>query len=300
MSERYTFTVKLAGQRLDKFLADRCPDLSRSRIQGLIDDGQVKLTGSSPKQATRLKRGEIVLLTVPPPKNTHIIPQDIPLNIRYQDQDILVIDKPSGLTVHPAPGNPDKTMVNGLLSLCSDLRGVGGTLRPGIVHRLDKDTSGLIVVAKNDKAHASLSSQFKDRLVKKCYIALVQGRLKEPEAVIEARIGRDPRNRKRMAVVDNGKQASTRYKVVTEFNLYTLVDVQPKTGRTHQIRVHFSALGNPLVGDILYGKSHPLLNRHFLHANLLGFRLPVSNTYMEFQSQLPSELQTFVKQTCSE
>ena len=299
MTDLFTFTVELDGQRLDKFLAYRCPDLSRSRIQNLIDSGQVKLTISSPKRSTRLKRGETVVLTIQPPKDTHIIPQDIPLEIKYQDEDILVLEKPSGLVVHPAAGNPDKTMVNGLLALCSDLRGVGGILRPGIVHRLDKDTSGLIVVAKNDKAHAALSSQFKDRLVKKSYIALVQGHMKDREAIIDAKIGRDPSNRKRMAVVDNGKDARTRYKVVTEFAPYTLLDVQPQTGRTHQIRVHFSALGNPLVGDTLYGRSHPLLNRHFLHATLLGFRLPVSGTYVEFQSQLPLELQTFINQTCS-
>ena len=199
MSRTLTFEVQSDGQRLDRFLAERCPDISRSRLQRLIDDGYVTLEDASAKQAYRLRKGQTVTLTIPDPRPSHLTPQNIPVSVVYQDRDILVIDKPSGLTVHAAPGHPDRTLVNALLALCPDLQGIGGTIRPGIVHRLDKDSSGLLVVAKNETAHNFVSKQFKDRQVKKHYIALVVGHLASAEAVIDAPIGRDPRNRKRMS-----------------------------------------------------------------------------------------------------
>ncbi len=282
------------GQRLDTFLAHECPDLSRSRLQRLIVDGNVIVEGGHAKPALKVQTGQVIEVTVPEPKPAGISPQHIPLEVVYQDADILVVDKPAGLTVHPAPGHPDRTLVNAVLALCPDLQGIGGVTRPGMVHRLDKDTSGLIVVAKNEKAHADLSVQFKERRVKKAYLAVVHGRLEPPEAVIEAPIGRDPANRKRMAVTANGREATTQYRAISYLEGYTLVEAVPSTGRTHQIRVHMASLGHPLVGDGTYGNRHPILDRHFLHAHLLGFRLPATGEYAEFNAELPQELAAFL------
>ena len=294
MNRTLTFTAQARGLRLDRFLADRCPDLSRSRLQRLIAEGYVTLDSAPAKPASRLEAGQIVTVTIPEPTPSHLLPQDIPLNVVYQDRDILVVDKPAGLTVHPAPGHPDRTLVNAVLALCPDLEGIGGTVRPGIVHRLDKDTSGLLVVAKNERAHAHLADQLKKRGFTKVYLALVQGRLSPAEAVVEAPLGRDPRNRKRMAVVSNGREAATRYRVVKYYKGYSLVEVRPSTGRTHQIRVHFASLGHPLAGDSTYGRRDARLDRHFLHARLLGFRLPSTGEYVEFTSEPPSELRQFL------
>jgi len=222
------------------------------------------------------------------------------LNVIFEDRDLIVVDKPAGLTVHPAPGHPDKTLVNAILALCPDLEGIGNAVRPGIVHRLDKDTSGLIVVAKNEKAHTCLAGQFKERRVVKSYKALVHGRLEPPEAVVDAPIGRHPVHRKRMAVVTTGRAAITRYRVVLYLPGYSLVEVSPSTGRTHQIRVHLAALGHPLAGDSTYGKRHPRLDRHFLHAHYLEFRLPSTGESMELSSVLPGDLQGFLDELRSQ
>jgi 23S rRNA pseudouridine1911/1915/1917 synthase len=209
----------------------------------------------------------------------------------YQDDELLVLDKPAGLTVHPAPGHPSGTLVNALLAICPDLRGIGDRVRPGIVHRLDKDTSGLMVVAKSHRAHLSLSRQIKERKVKKGYLALVSGELKPREGVIDAPIARNPRDRKRMAVVAGGREARTRYKVLRSNGEYSLVEAFPETGRTHQVRVHFASLGHPLVGDHVYGKRSAFLGRQFLHAHLLGFSHPDTGEWREFTSPLPPDLQ---------
>ena len=294
MKRTLTFTAQARGLRLDRFLADRCPDLSRSRLQRLIAEGHVTLDSAPAKPASRLEAGQLVTVTIPEPTPSHLLPQDIPLNVVYQDRDILVVDKPAGLTVHPAPGHPDRTLVNAVLALCPDLEGIGGTVRPGIVHRLDKDTSGLMVVAKNERAHAHLADQLKKRGFTKVYLALVKGRLSPAEAVVEAPLGRDPRNRRRMAVVSNGREAETRYRVVKYYETYSLVEVRPSTGRTHQIRVHFASLGHPLAGDSTYGRRDARLDRHFLHARLLGFRLPSTGEYVEYTSEPPPELRAFL------
>ena len=287
-------TTEAGGERLDKFLTDRCEDLSRSRLQRLITDGWVTVNGSTAKRAARVVEGQVVALEVPKPVPASLSPQHIPLGVVYQDRDILVVDKPAGLAVHPGPGHPDRTLVNAVLALCPDLQGIGGTIRPGIVHRLDKDTSGLLVIAKSDQAQARLADQLKERGFKKLYLALVHRHLSLDEAMVDAPIGRDSRNRKRMAVVDGGREAVTRYRVVRRYTGYTLVEAQPITGRTHQIRVHFASMRHPLAGDRTYGKPHPALDRHFLHAKVLGLHHPSTGHYVEFTSVLPGDLRSFL------
>ncbi|MFH1559842.1 MAG: RluA family pseudouridine synthase [Chloroflexota bacterium] len=284
----------LQGERLDKFLALKQEDLSRAHISGLMARGLVTVNGAIAKASYRLKGGELVEIEVAPPLPTTLSPQDIPITVVYEDNDLLVVDKPAGMVVHPAPGHPLGTLVNALLARLPDLKGVGEGLRPGIVHRLDKDTSGLMVVAKNSQAHDHVSRQIKERAIRKVYLALTTGVLEPAEGIIRARVGRDPRNRKRMAVVEGGREAETPYRVVEMLPGFTLVEAFPKTGRTHQIRVHFSSLGHPLAGDSLYGGNDPRLDRQFLHAHILGFRLPTTEKYMEFASPLPVELDAFL------
>lgn len=294
MTRVLTLVVDSDARRLDRFVADRVPDLSRSRLHRLIAQGNVTVDGVETKPATKLRGGQRVAITIPDPVESRLKPQDIALDVVHQDRDILVIDKPAGLSVHPGPGHPDETLANGVLAMCPDLQGIGGTLRPGIVHRLDKDTSGLIVVAKNELAQSMLSEQVRARGFTKGYLALTRGLLSQPEAVIDAAIGRDRSNRKRMAIVSGGRESVTRYRVERYYKANSLVDVRPTTGRTHQVRVHFASIGHPLVGDSLYGKRHPGLERHFLHAHVLGFLLPSTGEYTEFASPLPAELQEFL------
>ena len=288
------YLVECDEERLDIFLAGRDSGLTRSQVGRLIADGYVLLNGSSSKASRKLRPGDRVQLSVPPPIPSVLEPEHIPLDIVYQDEELLVVDKPAGLTVHPAPGHPSHTLVNAVLALCPDLRGIGGTVRPGIVHRLDKDTSGLIAVAKSDIAHQGISKQIKERSVRKGYLALALGRVEPAEGHIQAPIGRDPRNRKRMAVVQGGRDSSTRYKVLDYFDGYSFAEVYPETGRTHQIRVHFAYKGHPLVGDALYGGKSPLLGRQFLHAHRLEFSHPTTGEHLEFTSPLPAELHSVV------
>lgn len=281
-----------SGERLDVFVARRRPELTRSRVRALIDEGLVTVEGSLAKASARVAEGETVAVIVPPPQPMELEAEAIPLSIIYQDSDIIVVDKPAGLTVHPAPGHPSGTLVNALLAAYPDLKGIGGTLRPGIVHRLDKDTSGLIVVAKNDRAQQALQAQLKGREVQKTYVALVRGVPEPPEGMIEAPIGRNPKNRKKMAVVAGGRESTTEYRVVETIGegQYALLEVKPVTGRTHQIRVHLSALGHPIVGDTTYGGRSTVVGRQFLHAAKLAFAMPPSQRMMEFESPLPADL----------
>ena len=295
--QTHRLTADRAGERVDAFVALRLPELSRSHVKKLIDAGHVTVEGRLPKASEKVREGVEVLVTVPPPEEIGLQPEAIPLTIIYQDSDIIVIDKPAGLTVHPAPGHPQGTLVNALLAACPDLQGISGTLRPGIVHRLDKDTSGLLVVAKNDRAMRSLQSQLQERQVHKTYLALVHGVPKPREGQIEAPIGRHPKNRKKMAIVEGGRESVTRYRVREELpNGYALLDVEPVTGRTHQIRVHLAAIGHPIVGDAVYGRSSKLLGRQFLHAHRLGFRMPVSGREIEFESPLPENLRVVLEE----
>ncbi|MBI2887833.1 MAG: RluA family pseudouridine synthase [Chloroflexi bacterium] len=290
----FSLTVEAPEGRLDRFLADRS-GVSRSQVQRLIEQGRVRVNGRACKANYLLEPGDRIEAHLAPAAPPSLEPQAIPLTVVYQDEDILVIDKPAGLTVHPAPGHPDRTLVNALLSLCPELQAEEGSLRPGIVHRLDKDTSGLMVVAKHAAAHEALSRQLQERSVTKVYLALVVGRLVPERGAIEAPIGRDPRRRQRMAVVERGRAARTDYQVEAYLEGYTLLRVMPQTGRTHQIRVHLAAIGHPVVGDRVYGHASALCPRQFLHAHVLGFRHPGDGRYVEFTAALPEDLQQAVE-----
>jgi 23S rRNA pseudouridine1911/1915/1917 synthase len=290
MDKVYNFIADKPGVRLDKYACEKCPELSRTRIQKLITEGYITVNDQVAKAGLKLNIGDRLRVTIPPPPPSPLTPEAIPLNIIYEDADLLVIDKPAGLTVHPAPGHPAHTLVNAIISHFPHLAALSDSLRPGIVHRLDRDTSGLIVVAKNSWAQAKLVEQFKTHSVTKVYLVLVKGRLTPENGIIKAPIGRDPRNRKKMAVVGSGRQARTDYRVIKYIGDYTLLEVRPETGRTHQIRVHLAAIGFPVVGDKVYGVKSPHLSRQFLHASRLGFKLPATGEYMEFKSELPPDL----------
>lgn len=304
MSERSVrLTVDSGGDRVDRYLAATLPDLSRAQIQRLVDDGFITVNNVPIRKASqKLAVGDEVIVTVPPPAPTTLVAENIPLTIVYEDDDCLVIDKPAGMVVHPAAGHPGGTLVNAVLGHAPDLEGVGDEQRPGIVHRLDRDTSGLIIVAKHDRAHRHLQKQFKDRLAHKVYLALVIGTPPSTTGQIEAPLGRDPKNRQRMAVVpgDHGREAVTVYRTIESFKLFTLVEAEPKTGRTHQIRVHLTFIGCPLAGDTLYATPRsvsvklPGLQRQFLHAARLTLTLPAGDL-RTFAAPLPDDLRNILE-----
>ncbi len=290
------FVVKQSGLRLDKYLSNELVELSRTRLQKLIESGLVTVNDHPARASLKLNEHDKVNVTVPAPVPTELIPNPIPLSIIYEDDDILVIDKPPGLPVHPSAGHNSDTLVNAILARGTELSNIGGELRPGIVHRLDKDTSGLIVVAKNDTALSKLQKQIKQRTMLKRYLVLVHGHLSQPEGTIDAPIGRHPQHRQRMAVVSDGREARTGYGVRKRFKDYDLLEVTIETGRTHQIRVHLAAIGYPVVGDSTYGIKVHFLGRQFLHAFCLGFMLPSNGKYVEFRSELPIDLTEALKQ----
>jgi 23S rRNA pseudouridine1911/1915/1917 synthase len=295
MTRGYSFVADVSGTRLDKFVGERCPELSRTRAQKLIAAGFITVNGRTTKSSFKLTINDKVDISIPPESTGPLSPEAIPLKIVYEDKDLLVVDKPAGLPVHPAPGHPSHTLVNAVLGYLPGLAEDTESSRPGIVHRLDKDTSGLIIVAKNRPAHENLSDQFKSHSVAKSYIVLVKGKLEPESGVIEAAIGRDPRNRQRMAIVSRGREARTEYRVLKYIGGYSLLEIRPETGRTHQIRVHLAAIGFPVVGDATYGVSSPHLSRQFLHASRIGFRLPSTGRYVEFESPLPADLEQALK-----
>lgn len=295
--EHITVEEDMEGERLDTFLTGEFEDLSRSLVKNLIDDNKVEVDGQFRKASYRLKVGEEVKVIIPKPREFKIEPQNIPLNIIYEDEDIVIVDKPKDMVVHPAPGNTENTLVNALLYHVKELSDINGEVRPGIVHRLDKDTSGIMVVAKNNIAHENLALQIKYHSINREYMALVHGVIKENLGTIDAPIGRSKVDRKKMAVVAEGRHAVSDYQVVERFNNYTLVKVKLITGRTHQIRVHFSYINHSVVGDPLYGsgKKHFNLDSQALHAHLLGFVHPRTGEYMEFQSPLPRYMEDILE-----
>jgi len=298
-----SFTLTDIGQRVDIALAAVYPDLSRAQWQRLIKEGVVLVDGRPVKASFRLEAITPVVANLPEVTETELLPEAIPLDIRYEDEDFLVVNKPAGMVVHPAAGHERGTLVNAVLAHCPDLPGIGGEKRPGIVHRLDKETSGLIIVAKHDKALRHLQKQFKARTVSKSYLALVEGHIQPPQATIDAPIGRDPRQRKRMAVIRPGSSARSResqtvYTLLRSYDDFSLVECQPLTGRTHQIRVHLAFAGYPIVGDTVYGPRKPRLplQRHFLHAAKLVIQRPSDNQPLALEAELPAELQAILHQ----
>ncbi len=292
--EIYEYIVDEAnkGERLDKFVSKQLEETSRTLIQQWIKDGNLTVNGEKVKANYKVILEDKIVIQVPPDKELTIDPEPIPLNIVYEDSDVIVINKERGMVVHPAPGHYTGTLVNALLYHVKDLSGINGVLRPGIVHRIDKDTSGLIMAAKNDLAHESLTTQLKEHSVQRLYIALVHGSIPHDKGTIDAPIGRDPNDRKKMAVVQkNSKHAVTHFVVLERFKDFTLIECKLETGRTHQIRVHFQYIGFPLVGDPLYGQRKSLdIAGQALHAKTLGFDHPRTNEYLEFNSELPADM----------
>lgn len=284
-------SVETPGKRLDVFLSDADLNLTRSRIQKLIAEGCITVNASGAKANLKLRQGDVIEIELPPAKETEIKAQPIPLDIVYEDEYMLVVNKPQGMVVHPAAGNTEGTLVNALMAHCGDnLSGINGEIRPGILHRIDKDTSGLLLVAKDDNAHQELSRQIKAHSLTREYVALVHGKIKEDSGTIDAPIGRDPKDRKKMTITDkNSRNAVTHFYVTERFDKYTLLRCRLETGRTHQIRVHMSKNGHPIVGDAVYGrkKEEFKLNGQLLHACKVGYIHPVTNEYMEFERVVP-------------
>ncbi len=289
-------TLENVDDRLDRALTELLPDLSRMQWQKLIREGLVTVDGERAKASYRIVGGETLVAHIPKVVEVEVVAEDIPLDIRYEDSDLIVVNKPPGMVVHPSLGHADGTLVNALLAHCPDLEGVGGERRPGIVHRLDKDTSGLIIAAKHDQALWYLQNQFKHRTVAKVYLTLVNGALQPPEALIDAPIGRDPRHRQKMAVVTTGKgdarPAQTAFRALAYYTDYTYVECRPQTGRKHQIRVHMAYIGFPIVGDIIYGRRKDRLGlpRQFLHAAELTFQRPSDDAVLHLTAELPPDL----------
>lgn len=293
------FTIKIGGERLDKAIKNQETEISRTRLQKLIEEEKVKVNGKIEKNSYIVKIGDKISIEEEEPEEIELEPQEIPLDIIYEDNDIIVINKQKGLVVHPGNGNPDHTLVNAVMAKCKgSLSGIGGKIRPGIVHRLDKDTSGLIIVAKNDKAHIGLSEQLKNKEIKKTYIALVRGNIQENEATIQMPIGRSTKDRKKMVVTKKGKEAITHFKVLKRYGKYTLLEVKIETGRTHQIRVHMAEIGHPVVGDMVYsnGKNEFGIEGQMLHAKQLEFKHPITQEEIKLTAPLPEYFEKILGQ----
>ena len=284
--------------RIDVYISKREPDISRVTVQRLIDEEKILVNDHKTKSSYKTQANDEITIEEEKPKEIELKAQNIPIEIIYEDNDIIVVNKPKGMVVHPANGNPDGTLVNAIMAICKDsLSGIGGEIRPGIVHRIDKDTSGILIVAKNDKAHINLSEQIKNHEVKKTYIALVRGIVKENEATINMPIGRSTKDRKKMAVTKNGKEAITHFKVLRRYEKYTLLEVKIETGRTHQIRVHLSEIGYPIVGDTTYsnGKNEWNIEGQCLHAQNLIFKHPTTGKEMNLTAELPEYFKNILK-----
>lgn len=296
MIETYTIEEQHAGERIDKALSSQQSEWSRTQISNWITDGLVKVNGAVIKAKYKVKAGDIVEIDVPEAEPLEVVAEDLQLEIVYEDADVLVVNKPRGMVVHPAPGHMTGTLVNGLVYHCKDLSGINGVLRPGIVHRIDKDTTGLLMVAKNDVAHESLVNQLVNKTVTRKYTALVHGHIAHDKGTIDAPIARDPKDRQKQAVVDGGKHAVTHFQVIERFGDYTLVECRLETGRTHQIRVHMNYIGFPLVGDPKYGPKKTIdFGGQVLHAGVLGFEHPVTGKYLEFSVPLPEDFEQLLQ-----
>ena len=296
--ETYIVKQEEQGKRLDTYVANQKNELTRTAVQRLVEQEKILVNGKKQKVAYKVIEGDIVTVEESEAKPIELKAQEIPLDIIYEDKDIIVVNKPKGMVVHPANGNPDGTLVNAIMAICKDsLSGIGGEIRPGIVHRLDKDTSGLLIVAKNDKAHVNMSEQIKNHEVKKTYIALVRGLVKENEATIDMPIGRSRSDRKKMAVDKNGRNAITHIKVLKRYDKYTLLEINIETGRTHQIRVHLSHIGYPIIGDYTYsnGKNEFGVVGQCLHAKCLEFKHPVTGKEMKLEAPLPDYFENILK-----
>lgn len=292
--EKHIVSSEEKGKRLDSYIASICNDITRTSAERMIKNGEILVNDKTQKAAYKINEGDIITIQKSEPKEIEIKAQDIPIEIIYEDNDIIVVNKPKGMVVHPANGNPDGTLVNAIMAKCKNsLSGIGGEIRPGIVHRIDKDTSGLLIIAKNDTAHVNMSEQIKNHEVKKTYIALVRGAIKENEATIDMPIGRSTSDRKKMAVNRNGKNAVTHIKVIKRYEKYTLVEVNIETGRTHQIRVHLSHIGYPIIGDYTYsnGKNEFGVEGQCLHAKSLEFKHPITGKEMKLEAPLPQYFQ---------
>lgn len=299
-SDMITFAAEAddVGKRIDVFAAENYEELSRSGLKKIIDTGGVTVNNKTVKANYKLRTGDIVTMNIPESVPLEIIPQNIPLDILYEDDDVIVINKPQGMVVHPAPGHYTDTLVNALLYHCGDsLSGINGIMRPGIVHRIDMDTSGVIMAAKNNNAHRSLALQLAEHSITRKYNAIVYNNIKEDEGTIDKPLGRNPSDRKKMAVVQGGRRAVTHYRVLDRLGKFTYIEAQLETGRTHQIRVHMTYAGHPLLGDSVYGpKKQPFnLKGQVLHARVLGFVHPVTGEYMEFESPLPEYFQKLLE-----
>ena len=292
--ENLIVTTEDKDIRIDKYISSKLENISRVAVQRMIENGDILVNGKVVRTSYKIQESDKIEITLEEPKEAHLKPEDIPLDIVYEDNDILVVNKQKGLVVHPGNGNPNGTLVNAIMAHCKDsLSGIGGEIRPGIVHRIDKDTSGLLIIAKNDKAHINLSEQIKNHEVKKTYLALVRGRIKEQEATIDMPIARDEKNRIKMAVDKNGKSAITHFKVLKKYENYTFLEVNIETGRTHQIRVHLSKIGFPLVGDSVYsnGKNPFGVQGQMLHSYRLEFKHPVTGETLKLEAKLPKYFQ---------
>lgn len=297
MAEKvYEFVIDAenVGGRLDVYLQANLSNYTRSYLKNLIEKGKVTVNSKCVKSGYSLKQNDIVRLTISPPESISTAAEDVPFDIVYEDDDIIVVNKPQGVVVHPCSSTKSGTLVNGLLMRVKNLSGINGVLRPGIVHRLDKETSGLLVVAKNDKAHVSLAEQIKNKTCKRCYLAVLDGNLKEDSGRVETKIGRDKKDRKKMAVTDDGREAITDFKVLERFKNNCFVEYSLKTGRTHQIRVHSKWLGHPVVGDKTYGKEVKGLNGQLLHAYKLTLIHPRTGKEMTFEAELPDYFENYL------
>ena len=296
---KYEVGINQKGNRLDKAITMFDNSISRTMIQKMLSDNKILVNGQVKKASYKVEEKDIIQIEEIELKETTLKPENIPIDILYEDNDIIVVDKPKGLVVHPGNGNEDGTLVNAIMNICKDsLSGIGGVVRPGIVHRLDKDTSGVLMIAKNDKAHINLSNQIKNREVRKIYIALVRGKIVEDEASINMPIGRSTKDRKKMAVTRNGKQAITHFKVLKRYNQYTLLQIKIDTGRTHQIRVHMAEIGHPVVGDIVYsnGKNPFGVVGQMLHAKSIEFKHPITNKDMKIEAPIPEYFEKILEE----